>query len=62
MTIATACVSNAESHSAIPRGFTLLDVYYAHLTNSTHCDFNETPWFDSPTSTTLIRRALVQDL
>jgi len=38
------------------------DVYYAHLTNSAHCDFNEQPWFDSPTSTTLIRRALVQDL
>jgi predicted dienelactone hydrolase len=38
------------------------DAYYAHLTNSAHCDFNETPWFDSPTSATLIRRALVQDL
>ncbi len=38
------------------------DAHWVHLKNSTHCDFNDTPWFDSPTSTTLIRRALVQDL
>jgi len=37
------------------------DAYWVHLKDSTHCDFNDTPWFDSPTSTTLIRRALVQD-
>ena len=37
------------------------DAYWAHLTNSAHCDFNDTPWFDSPTSTLLMRRALVQD-
>lgn len=37
------------------------DAYWVHLKNSTHCDFNEMPWFDSPTSSTLIRRALVQD-
>jgi dienelactone hydrolase len=38
------------------------DAYYAHLTNSAHCDFNESPWFDSPTSTIITRRARVQDL
>jgi predicted dienelactone hydrolase len=38
------------------------DAYYAHLTNSTHCDFNGSPWIESPTSTNLIRRAQVQDL
>lgn len=37
------------------------DAYWVHLQNSTHCDFNDTPWFDSPTSTTLVRRARVQD-
>jgi dienelactone hydrolase len=37
------------------------DAYWVHLTNSAHCDFNDTAWFDSPTSTTLMRRALVQD-
>jgi dienelactone hydrolase len=37
------------------------DAYWVHLTNSAHCDFNDTAWFDSPTSNTLMRRALVQD-
>ncbi|PYJ95736.1 MAG: hypothetical protein DME23_22950 [Verrucomicrobia bacterium] len=38
------------------------DAYWVHIKNSTHCDFTDTPWFDSPTSTTVTRRALVQDL
>jgi hypothetical protein len=37
------------------------DAYWVPLKDSTHCDFNETPWFDSPPSPTLTRRALVQD-
>lgn len=37
------------------------DAYWVHIQNSAHSDFTDTPWFDSPTSTTLMRRALVQD-
>jgi len=39
-----------------------LDAYWVHIKNSAHCDFTDMPWFDSPTSTTVTRRALVQDL
>ena len=38
------------------------DAYWVHLKDSTHCDFNDTPWFDWPTLTVHTRRALVQDL
>ena len=38
------------------------DAYWVHLKDSTHCDFNDTPWFDWPTLTVHPRRALVQYL
>jgi predicted dienelactone hydrolase len=37
------------------------DAYWVHLKGSTHCDFNDTPWFDWPALTAHTRRALVLD-
>jgi predicted dienelactone hydrolase len=37
------------------------DAFWVHLKDSTHCDFNDKPWFDTPNSETVTRRALVQD-
>ena len=39
-----------------------LDAYWVHIKNSTHCDFTDMPWFDTPTSTSVTRRAVAQDL
>ncbi len=37
------------------------DAYWLHLKDAIHCDFNDTPWFDSPTSSARTRRALALD-
>lgn len=38
------------------------NAWWIQLKDSSHCHFNDTPWFDSPTSPVQLRRALLIDL